>query len=205
MMDLRNAGSILSEHRQHDRNGLSCGLSGEPGGERHAGFALMENEHRPCALTNDEVTLPMAALGSAVDGLGPFVDGDAILDGILRRSRPAWPAAFVTTREITPQLLGPLGCPIDEGNSRPADDVRFLPSASRKFAPGSTPPRGGRQRRFVGRDLVRSALHAACAIDRLRRREAASSVHSAAYCGRESWSRLSEQFFRFDKWSLCRG
>ena len=33
----------------------------------------MENEHRPCALTNDEVTLPMAALGSAVDSLGPFV------------------------------------------------------------------------------------------------------------------------------------
>ena len=43
----------------------------------------------------------MAALGSAVDSLGPFMDGDAILDGILRRSRPAWPAAFVTTREIT--------------------------------------------------------------------------------------------------------
>ena len=60
----------------------------------------------------------MAALGSAVDGLGPFVDGDAILDGILRRSRSAWPAAFVTTREITPQLLGPLGCPIDEGVER---------------------------------------------------------------------------------------
>jgi hypothetical protein len=49
--------------------------------ERHAGFALMENEHRPCALTNDEITLPMAALGSAVDR--PCVDGDAILDGIL--------------------------------------------------------------------------------------------------------------------------
>jgi hypothetical protein len=60
----------------------------------------------------------MAALGSAVDTLGPFVDGDAILDGILRRSRSAWPAAFVTTREITPQLLGPLGCPIDEGIDR---------------------------------------------------------------------------------------
>jgi hypothetical protein len=41
---------------------------------------------------------------------------------------------------------------------------RFLPSASRKFAPGSTPPRGGRQRRSVGRDLVRSALHAAYAV-----------------------------------------
>jgi hypothetical protein len=60
----------------------------------------------------------MAALGSAVDSLGPFVDGDAILDGILRRSRPAWPAAFETTRDITPQLLGPLGCPIDEGVDR---------------------------------------------------------------------------------------
>src|SRR6202035_1783744 len=86
----------------------------------------MENEHRPCALTNDEVTLPMAALGSAVDSLGAFVDGDAILDGILRRSRSAWPAAFVTTREITPQLLGPLGCPIDKGIDRLATDGRFL-------------------------------------------------------------------------------
>ena len=42
---------------------------------------------------NDEVTLPMAALGSGVDLLGPFVDGDAILDGISRRSRPARAAA----------------------------------------------------------------------------------------------------------------
>ena len=50
---LAQRGFDPSEHRQHDRNGLSCGLSGEPGGERHAGFALMKNEHRPCALTND--------------------------------------------------------------------------------------------------------------------------------------------------------
>jgi hypothetical protein len=47
----------------------------------------------------------MAALGSAVSSLGPLVNGEAILDGILRRSRSAWPAAFVTTREIRPQLL----------------------------------------------------------------------------------------------------
>src|SRR5262249_19110625 len=78
----------------------------------------LQNEHRPCALTNDEVALPMAALGSTIDSLGPFVDGDAILDGILRRPRSAWPAAFVTTSEITRQLLGPLGCPIDEGIDR---------------------------------------------------------------------------------------
>jgi hypothetical protein len=44
----------------------------------------------------------MAAVGSGVDLLGPFVDGDAILDGISRRPRPARAAAFVTAREITP-------------------------------------------------------------------------------------------------------
>ena len=63
---------------------------------------IVENEHWPRALANDEVTLPMAALGSGVDLLGPFVDGDAILDGISRRSRPARAAAFVTACEITP-------------------------------------------------------------------------------------------------------
>jgi hypothetical protein len=62
----------------------------------------MENEHRPCAFANDEVTLPVATLGSGVDILGPFVDGDAILDGISRRSRSTRAAAFVTAREITP-------------------------------------------------------------------------------------------------------
>jgi hypothetical protein len=62
----------------------------------------MENEHRPCAFTNDEITLPVAALGSGADIFRPFVDGEAILDGILRRSRPARAAAFVTAREITP-------------------------------------------------------------------------------------------------------
>jgi hypothetical protein len=48
---LAQRGFDPSEHRQHDRNGLSGGLASEPGGERHAGFALIENEHRPCALT----------------------------------------------------------------------------------------------------------------------------------------------------------
>ena len=91
-----------SEHCQHHRNSLGGSLSGEPNRKRHARFAFMENEHWPCALANDEVTLPMAALGSGVDLLGPFVDGDAILDGISRRPRPARAAAFVTAREITP-------------------------------------------------------------------------------------------------------
>ena len=42
-----------------------------PSYERHARFALMENEHRPCALANDEVTFPMTAIGSGGDILGP--------------------------------------------------------------------------------------------------------------------------------------
>ena len=62
-----------------------------PSCQRHARFALMGNERRPCAATNDEVTLPVATLGSGVDRLGPFVDGDAILmvsgEGLDRRGR----------------------------------------------------------------------------------------------------------------------
>jgi hypothetical protein len=48
----------------------------------------------------------VAALGSGVDRLGPLVDGDAILDGILRRSRSVRAAAFVPAREITLSSTG---------------------------------------------------------------------------------------------------
>jgi hypothetical protein len=84
---------------------IGGGLPDESGCERHAGFALMENEHGPCAVADDEVALPMADLSSGIDILGPFVDGDAILDCISRRPRSARTPAFVTSREITPQLL----------------------------------------------------------------------------------------------------
>ena len=47
----------------HDRDGLGGRLSGEPRSEGHAGFALMENEHGPRALADDEVALPMAGFG----------------------------------------------------------------------------------------------------------------------------------------------
>ena len=39
----------------------------------------MKNEHRPCALTNDEVTLPMAPLGSAVDSLGSWMETRSLM------------------------------------------------------------------------------------------------------------------------------
>jgi hypothetical protein len=48
----------------------------------------------------------------------PFMDGDAILYRISRRPRSARAAAFVTSREITPQLLGLLGGAVDEGVDR---------------------------------------------------------------------------------------
>ena len=76
-------------------------------------YVYFEEEQGECyvtkRLTKDEAAhggefrqAAVAALGSGVDRLGPFVDGDAILDGILRRSRSARAAAFVPAREITP-------------------------------------------------------------------------------------------------------
>ena len=125
----------------------------------------MEDEHGPCALADDEVALPMTRLGSGVDIFGPFMDGDAILYGISRRPRSARAAAFVTSREITPQLLGLLGGAVDEGVDRlaahgPAHGVRFRLSASPQFARASTLLRGGRERSSARLGLSRSSKHA---------------------------------------------
>src|SRR5271157_3261713 len=65
---------------------------------------------------------------------------------------------------------------------RPAHGVHFRLSASLQFARASTLLRGGRERSSASLGLSRSTLHAACAIDKLRRREAASSARWAAYC-----------------------
>jgi len=78
----------------------------------------MENEHGPCALADDEVSLPMAGLGSGVDSLRPFMDGDSIFDRISRGPRSARTPAFVTAREITPKLFGLLVSAIDKGVDR---------------------------------------------------------------------------------------
>src|SRR5205807_10069558 len=102
----------------------------------------MENEHGPCALADDEVALPMADLSSGIGVLGPFVDGDAILDRISRRPRSERTPAFVTSREITPQLLGLLGGAVDEGVDR--------------LAPGMVTPMG-KQRIYTGPMATRKA------------------------------------------------
>ena len=44
-----------AEHGEHDGDGFSGGLSGEPRGEGHAGFSFMQDEHGPRALADDEV------------------------------------------------------------------------------------------------------------------------------------------------------
>jgi hypothetical protein len=80
------------------------------------------------------------------------------------------------------------------GGARHADQVRSRPSASLQCARGYTLPRAGRQR-------FRSALHAACAIDRCRRREAASSRPLGKLL-RES-SRQTVDFGRPIAWAIA--
>ena len=84
-------GIDAAEHGEHDRDGLGGGLSGEPGGERHAGFSLMQDEHGPCALTDDEVAFPMADLGAAFDILWPsWMEARSLImsrEGLARRGR----------------------------------------------------------------------------------------------------------------------
>src|SRR5580700_8183241 len=85
----------------------------------------MQDEHRPCAFADDEVALPMAGLAAAFNGLRTIMDRRSILDGVARGpgARPA--TAFVATRQITPQGLGLLCGPIDEG-------VDWLPADARQ-------------------------------------------------------------------------
>jgi hypothetical protein len=49
VMDLRSAGFDPSEHRQHDRNGLGGGLSGEPSAASRAICAHGERALAVCA------------------------------------------------------------------------------------------------------------------------------------------------------------
>src|SRR5271169_5580199 len=75
----------------------------------------MQDEHRPCAFADDEVALPMAGLAAAFNGFRTIMDRASILDGVARGSGATRATAFVATRQITPQGLGLLSGPIDEG------------------------------------------------------------------------------------------
>src|SRR5580704_10998562 len=148
----------------------------------------MQDEHRPCAFADDEVALPMAGLAAAFNGLRTIMDRRSILDGVARGPGATRATAFVATRQITPQGRGLLCGPIDEAVDGLAAAVRSRISTNRRSVRASIPRRAGHRRTDVKRPLVRGSLHAACAIDRLRRREAASTrpkgVRSAAAPGR---------------------
>ena len=87
---LAQRGFDAGEHRQHDRNGFGGGFS--PRCERDAGFSLIElieNEHGPCALADDEVALPMTSLGSGSDSRSWMETRSLIVsrEGLDRRGR----------------------------------------------------------------------------------------------------------------------
>src|SRR3984957_20456580 len=152
----------------------------------------MQDEHRPCAFADDEVALPMAGLAAAFKGLRTIMDRRSILDGVARGGSGATPTAFVATRQITPHGLGLLCGPIDEGvdclaADGPAAAVRSRISTSRRSAQASIPRRADPRRTDVKRPLVRGSLHAACAIDRLRPREAANIRPRAARSAAAPW------------------
>jgi hypothetical protein len=88
--------------------------------------------------------------------------------------------AFVATRQITPPGLGLLCGPIDEGVDCLGADVRsrasFPDFNQPEICSGVHPSAGRSPTNRRRRPVVRGSLHAASAIDRLRRREAARST-----------------------------
>ena len=74
--------------------------------------------------------LPVAGLAAAFNGLRTIMDRRSILDGVARGSGATRATAFVAARQITPQGLGLLSGPIDEGVDCLAADgpqPRFVP------------------------------------------------------------------------------
>ena len=139
----------------------------------------MQDEHRPRALADVEVALPMASLAAVFNGLWTIMDRSSILEGVARGSGATRATAFVATGQITPQGLGFVCGPIVEGGDCLAADrpqPRFVRiSTNRRSVRASTPRPADHARTSVSRSLVRGSLHAAWAIDRLRRREAANT------------------------------
>jgi len=55
----------------------------------------------------------------------------------------------------------------------------------------------------VWHDMLAEGI--SCGVHRIERLMRLQALKARPRRRRQSWSRLSEQFFRFDKWSLCRG
>src|SRR5208283_3526851 len=155
-----------AEHCEHCGDGFSGGFPCEPRGERDPRLTLVQDEHRPCAFADDEVALPMAGLAAVFNGLRTIMDRRSILDGVARGSGATRATAFVATRQITPQGLGLLCGPIDEGVDCLAADgpqPRFVPGFQPTLDLFGRPSLGepSHPRTDVKRPLVRGSLHAA--------------------------------------------
>ena len=83
VMDLRSAGSTrVNTASITEMVSAAAVFPASPAASVTRDLRLWRTKHWPCTLTNDEVTLQVAALGSGLDMLGPFVDGETrSLDG----------------------------------------------------------------------------------------------------------------------------
>ena len=139
-------------------------------------------------------------------------DGLRNLRGCHRRSSPFHRRGVqYTEASLCARLPEPRAV---RGSPRPADGqnrrvMSAVPSAQRICAPGAASweaDQGG----FDPGVCTRRAGHITLVVpDGKRAGRAAAGCRSGLRCDasahQQSWSRLSEQFFRVDKWSLCRG
>ena len=65
---LSQGGIDAAEDGEHDRDRLGGSLAGEPGGKRQAGLSLMQHEHGPGPLADDEIALPVSDLAATIHG-----------------------------------------------------------------------------------------------------------------------------------------
>ena len=104
------------------RHGLGRRLAGQPGREHEAGLALLEHQHRPGPLADQEVALPVPGVLALLDGLGPVVDGAALGDGGARLPGPPPASPGAPARQQLPELLALLPGAVDEGVDRLGGD-----------------------------------------------------------------------------------
>src|SRR5215213_3582560 len=82
------------------------------------GLALLEHQHRPGPLADQEVALPVAGLLALPHLRGPVVDGAPLRDGAARLTGPSPAAPGAPARQQPPELLGLLPRAVEEGVDR---------------------------------------------------------------------------------------
>src|SRR3954470_21717372 len=107
-----------AEHRHQHRHGLRRGLAGQPGREHEPRLALLEHQHRPGPLADQQVALPVPGVLPLLDVRGPVVDRAPPGDGAARRPGPPSPPLGAAARQQPPQLLALLPGAVDEGIDR---------------------------------------------------------------------------------------